>query len=62
MDSERTNLIEVVQHLVRALDEIVRDLEALGRNPTDVRQAVSGLRDIEYRLLSEVETSPPIAI
>lgn len=62
MAIERNDLIEVIRLTVRALDEVVRDLESLGRTPAEVKRAVSELRDIEYRLLSEPETSASIVI
>lgn len=54
MEPVRTSdIAEIVRQIVFALDEIERDLQALGRTPVHVKNAKEALRDIEFRLMSE---------
>ncbi len=62
METDRTTLIEVIRLSVRALDEVAKDLESLGRTPTDLRLSIRDLRDLEYQLISEPPPGSQVVI
>lgn len=53
LEVQARDIVEVVRHVVLALEEIEQDLQSLGRTPVGVRHAKDALRQIEFRLMSD---------
>jgi hypothetical protein len=52
---DKRDVVEILQQVVLALDEVRSELESLGRQPKQVEQAIESLRSLEFRMLNEVE-------